>query len=133
EKAPVIAPAHQLLARLPAPQQASVKQLADRDFAGFSALVFNDQVKLVACRYGAIDIDLVAERAKILLDRAARCASGTSGPVDAVTHNAANTQWSVVHLDRPGVQRKPPIAPFNRELQIEARPQRQSIDGPRRT
>src|SRR5690606_22164342 len=47
-EAPVVAPAHQLLARLAVAQQPGVEQLAGLYFAGGGALVFDDQVEFVA-------------------------------------------------------------------------------------
>src|SRR5690606_34680517 len=130
-EAAVGAPAHQLLARLSVTQETGVEQLPGLDFAGRGALVFDDQIEFVAGRDGAIEIDFGAQRAQVLLHRAGGRAGGARRAIAALPDHAPDAQRSVVDLDRPRVQGEPAAAPFDRELEVEARAERQRLERPR--
>src|SRR5690606_9033020 len=110
----VVAPAEQLLAGFPVAENGRVEQLADLDFAGRRAFVFDDQVELVTARDPAVEVDFGSERAQILLDRAGRRAGGTRGAIEARPDHAADAQRSRIDRNRARIEHEASALTFDR-------------------
>ena len=109
-------------------EKAAPKRLADLDFAGRPAFVFDDQVELVTARDPAVEVDFGSERAQILLDRAGRRAGGTRGAIEARPDHAADAQRSRIDRNRARIEHEASALTFDRELQIEPRAERQRLE-----
>src|SRR5690606_26120906 len=107
-EAALVAPAHKLGLRLPAPLDPGIEQLPRLALAGGGAAVLHDHVERVGRAHRSVEIDLFAERLQVLLHRARGSARSAHRAVEATADGAADAQRRLVDADRLARERQMP-------------------------